>query len=255
MYDIDTTNIKKERKFFYPFFIAGLLFLIAMAWLYISQIIKLKSLDSSVMSIGVDIKSYVNDEGRNMYTAVYIYEVNGEIYECGSRYSSSVYPSNNNKNVYYDSKNPLNCMSEYSKSGNNILLICMLLPIVFIVMASVNINKVNKRLKIISELNKTGKLVKNLPYHLENSGKEVNEVPIQMPVIEYTLPNGDNVTLYGDARHDRKNRDKDGMVDLVIDENNPQNYFIDFEINRLSGNLPQDYFKENQASTNKIDNA
>lgn len=183
MYDIDTTNIKKERKFFYPFFIAGLLFLIAIGWLYISQIIKLKSLDSSVMSIGVDIKSYVNDEGRNMYTAVYIYEVNGEIYECGSRYSSSVYPSNSNKNVYYDSKNPLNCMSEYSKSGNNILLICMLLPIVFIVMASVNINKVNKRLKVISELNKNGKLVKNLPYHLENSGREVNEVPIQMPVI------------------------------------------------------------------------
>ena len=35
-----------------------------------------------------------------------------------------------------------------------------------------------------------------------------------------------------------------GLVDLVIDENNPTNYFIDFDINRLGGNLPSDYYVE-----------
>ena len=39
------------------------------------------------------------------------------------------------------------------------------------------------------------------------------------------------------------------MVDLLIDESNPDNYYIDFEINRLSGNLPQDYYQ--QASINQ----
>ena len=53
---------------------------------------------------------------------------------------------------------------------------------------------------------------------------------------------------YGDARYDRKTFDSDGMVDLLIDENNPENYFIDFEINRINGNLPQDYYQQNSQS-------
>ena len=61
---------------------------------------------------------------------------------------------------------------------------------------------------------------------------------------------------------DRKVADADGMVDLIIDENDPNNYFIDFEINRLTGNLPTDYYKpttneqqnNNQANQNNNTN-
>ena len=103
-------------------------------------------------------------------------------------------------------------------------------------------------MKLIKELNKKGKLVKNLQYHLEDTGMSVNHVQIQRPVVEYTLPSGSVVTLYGDPRHDGKLYDADGMVDLVIDENNPNNYFIDFEINRLTGNLPTDYYNPDNSS-------
>lgn len=51
---------------------------------------------------------------------------------------------------------------------------------------------------------------------------------------------GTQITLYGDSRNDRKLCDEDGLVDLLIDESSPDNYYIDFEINRLSGNLSQD---------------
>ena len=51
--------------------------------------------------------------------------VNGKTYKCESTSSSSIYPSNDNKKVYYDSKNPSNCMTKYSKSVNNILLFCL----------------------------------------------------------------------------------------------------------------------------------
>lgn len=254
MYDINTKNVKKGRRFFYIFFLVGLLFLVIMGWIYISSIIKLKSMDSSVTSTNVEVKSYIDDEGATMYSPVYSYEVNGESYTCGSSGSSSINPGNSNKTVYYDSKNPSNCMTEYSKSGNNIILIFMLIPIIFIVVAVVNIMKVNKRVKTILALNQTGKLVKNLPYRLENSGTVVNGVPIQMPVVDYVLPNGCNIILYGDARHDRKIYDFDGMVDLLIDENNPENYFIDFEINRISGNLPQDYYQQSVNSNANIQN-
>ena len=51
------------------------------------------------------------------------------------------------------------------------------------------------------------------------------------------------------APYNRKYSDQDGMVDLVIDENSPKNYFIDFEINRLSGNLPSDYAQSSNTGT------
>jgi len=254
MFDINTKNVKKGRRFYYIFLVVGILFLFIIGGIFVSNIIKLNSLDSTILSTRVEVKSYVNDEGNTMYSPVYHYEVNGQNYSCGSNSSSSNNPGTQNKNVYYDSKNPSNCMTEYSKSGNYIILLFLLLPIIFILVAVINIRKVNKRIKAILELNQKGKLVKNLPYRLENTGMVVNNVPIQRPVVDYTLSSGTIITLYGDARHDKKQSDSDGMVDLLIDESNPDNYYIDFEINRLSGNLPQDYYQEPMMNQNNLSN-
>ncbi len=249
MFDINTKNVKKGKNIFYIFLAAGLLFLIMIGGIYASSIIELNSLDSKVLSEHVEIKSYINDEGTTMYSPVYYYSVNGERYTCGTNSSSNHNPGTQNKTVYYDSKNPSKCMTEYSKSSNFILLAFMIIPIIFILVAVINIRKVNKRVKAILELNNKGKLIKNLPYRLENTGTVINGVPIQKPVVDYTLSTGKQITLYGDPRNDKKQYDADGMVDLLIDESNPDNYYIDFEINRLSGNLPQDYYQ--QASINQ----
>jgi len=114
----------------------------------------------------------------------------------------------------------------------------------------INIKNINKKIKIINELNKKGKLVKNLPYRLENTGMTLNNRRIKRLVVDYKLSTGTVITLYGDARHDRKHYDEDGMVDLLIDESNPENFYIDFEINRLTGNLSQDYYQQNQTDLN-----
>lgn len=254
MFDINTKNVKKGRRFFYIFLAAGILFLFTFGGIFVSNIVKLNSLDSTVLSTRVEVKSYVNDEGSTMYSPIYYYEVNGQNYSCSSNASSSNNPGTQNKKVYYDSKNPSNCMTEYSKSGNYITLVFLLLPIMFIIVAVTNIKKVNKRVKAILELNQKGKLIKNLPYRLENTGMTVNNVPVQRPVIDYTLSSGTQVTLYGDPRHDRKHYDADGMVDLLIDESNPDNYYIDFEINRLSGNLSQDYYQQPMMNENNPSN-
>lgn len=251
MFDINIKNVKKGKRLFYIFLIAGVLFFILISGILVSNIIKLNSLDSTVLSTSVEVKSYINDEGTTMYSPVYYYVVNGLSYSCSSNSSSSINPGTENKTVYYDSSNPTNCMTEYSKSSSYIIAIFLIIPIVCIGIGVINIKKANKRIKTILELNQKGKLVKNLPYRLENTGMTVNNVPLQRPVVDYTLGNGMTVTLYGDARHDRKHFDKDGMVDLLIDENNPDNYFIDFEINRSSGNLPEDYYQSNnQANEN-----
>ncbi len=245
MYDINTKNLKKGKNVFYGFVAVGLLFLIILGGALFYNYTKLKSLDSKIISTNVEVKSYEDDEGTTTYSPVYYYEVDGKEYACDSNSYSSINPGTSNKTVYYNSNNPSSCMTEFSKSTNTILLIAMLIPILSIVVGIVNTSKISKKIKATKELNQKGKLVKNLSYRLESSGLEVNGVQIQRPVVDYVLPSGSSITLYGDRRHDQKMADADGMVDLVIDESNPDNYFIDFEINRLSGNLPQDYFNQN----------
>ena len=240
MYDIITNNVKKGKEFFLLFFIVGILILVIMLAIVIFGYVRLNSLDSKTTSRRVVVHSYY-DEGERVYSPIYYYTVDGKNYSC-SNSSSDINPGTTNKTVYYDSKDPSKCTTDYSKSSYMIVIIAMLLPLLSVIIAVVNMRKISKRIKKIEELNQIGKLVKNLPYRLENSNMSVNDVPIQKPVVDYVLPSGSVITLYGDSRHDGKYSDADGMVDLVIDESNPDNYFIDFEINRLSGNLPTDFY-------------
>jgi len=245
MYDINTKVIKKGYKFFFIFLAAGIIFGVILGAVLISNKKKADSMDASVMSFRVEVRTSENSDGDTMYSPTYYYRVDGTEYSCPSNSSSSVYPSEDNKLVYYDSKNPSKCVNSYSLNTNKILLLVMLIPVIFIVIAVLNMVKVSKRVKLVQELNERGKLVKNLPYRLEDTGTVVNNVPIQRIVVDYKLPSGTTLTLKGDPRYDKKTGDADGMVDLVIDENNPDNYFIDFEINRLTGNTPSDYYQGN----------
>lgn len=246
MYDINLKNVKKGKNIYYTFLIVGILVFIALTAIYVSIKIKFHSLDSNIISTNVVVNSYTNDEGRIMYRPTYYFEVDNKEYECSSALSSSKHPGTENKIVYYDSKNPYDCMSEDSILDNNFLLIFYILPIVFISLGAILIRNINKRIKIINELNKNGKLIKNLPYRLENTNVSINGIAIKRLVIDYTLNNGTVITLRGDGRFDKKHFDHDGMVDLLIDENNTENYYIDFEINRLTGNRPEDYYDLNK---------
>lgn len=254
MYDIDTSNVKKGIKFFLMFLFAGVFLLGILLAILIMNIINYKSLDSEIVPNHIEINTYKDSDGDTMYSPIYYYNIRGKEYKCSSQGGSSIMPSTKNRKVYFDSKNPTRCMTDYSRGNNKWILLFLLLPIVFIGTAVYNIIKVNKRIKLINNLNTTGKLVKNLPYRLENTGMSFNGIQIKKPVVDYTLPSGTTITLQGDPRHDKKVADKDGMVDLIIDEANPNNYFIDFEINRLSGNLPTDYYTNDQIFQNNGNN-
>lgn len=125
------------------------------------------------------------------------------------------------------------------------LILFFILPLTFCFIGFKHIQNIYKRIKIVKHLNEYGKLVKGIPYKLETTGMSVNNYPVLKPVVNYQLPNGQFVRLEGDPRHDFKERDSDGLVDMVIDEVNPEWYFIDFEINRYSGNRKSDYYVEN----------
>ena len=109
--------------------------------------------------------------------------------------------------------------------GNGNLLILgaifpmFLFPMLFIIIGIFNLNKTNKRIKIINELNKTGKLIKGLPYKLEHTNIKRNNMVISVPAVDYQLPDGTIVHLTALTCYHYSNKDKDGLADLIIEDN------------------------------------
>lgn len=242
MYDINVKVIKKGKNFFYIFFGMGLLFLIIFGGVFISIINTQKAVDSTTRSIRMIVEEDRDSDGDREYDKIFIYEVDGKEYECngGSSYSR---PTEYVEIIRYDKENPSTCIAGEENQPLWVFAIGFIVPVIFIIISVVNFAKIDKRVKMVKELNETGKLVKGIPYRMVPSGTVVNNVPILKPVIDYKLPSGSVIELQGDARFDRKTFDADGLVDLVIDESNPDNYFIDFEINRKDGNRDSDYYK------------
>ncbi len=241
MYDIDIKNVKKGRAFNWIFIGSGLLGTIIMLIIFFSQILNRNSLDSQTMSTSVNPNRH-QDGSDYAYSPIFVYEVDGQTYTCASGVSSSIGPGEGPHVIYYDSKDPSNCMSDYVEKIDWLILPFALAPTIFIIVGACMNHSISKRIKQIEALNQTGKLIKNLPYHLAESDISVNDRPLMKIAVNYRLPNGETVELSGDPRYDRKESDDDGKVDLVIDESNPKNYFLDFNINRISGNRSSDYY-------------
>ncbi len=109
-----------------------------------------------------------------------------------------------------------------------------------------------KKIKRLEELNKIGKLIKGIPYRLVNSNTYSGDDPLSQIEIKYILSSGKEVTLHGDPISNSKKVERFGKADLVIDENNPDNYYVDFEINRLLGNTSADYYVNPNGEENNI---
>ena len=90
--------------------------------------------------------------------------------------------------------------------------------------------QVEEKNKMYDYLEQHGKLVKGLKYQMQSTGKKINKRPIYMIVAEYELESGSVIKLFGDGRFDRKYADEDGLVDAIIDPDNPQNCYLDFNI-------------------------
>ena len=252
MYKIDRRNIKKGRLFHIIFLSLGSLFLVVILVVIFFASISMKSVkdyDTSVLADEIEIvevrsHSYDRETGYESehitYSPKYHFKYKGELYTCNST-SSSSFVDTSKKLVYFDSDNPQNCLTEYDASSKPMMLIflvlMLLLPAIFITIGIIGFLKMKKRLDKYTHLENNGVLYKNLPYRMEHTGISMNHVPIMKLVVDFTLPNGLTVVLYGDPRFDYKTADADGMVDVLIDLNNPENYFVDFNIEEKNGLL------------------
>ena len=246
MYDINLKVIKKGYSFWLIFLIVGVLMFGIPGVIITIDAINQSKIDSETLSIKSEIWEDEDDEGYEYYGVTYTYEVNGLMYECDSNKEYDTRPYGTlTSTIEYASVDPEICnVKGEGTDGSEILfmLIWSVMPLIFVGLAIYNMNKITKRVRKVKQLNEIGKLVKGVPYEMKETGMSVNEVEIYKPVAKYYTPTGELLELNGDARFDHKSEDYDGLVDLVIDENDHTNYFIDFEINRIGGNLQSDFY-------------
>jgi hypothetical protein len=240
MFEIDYKSIKKGHGLFYVFFIIGIVLTILFTILFISAIIKKNSLNREVKADYIIPNEHYDDDGDLMYSPIYYYTVNGKQYSCSSNYSSSKTPSEHGV-VYYEKGNPSNCLSDYSSSYHLFMLIGVGMGLLFGCVGGFFVIKQRKCMKRAKYLAIHGKLIKNIPYTMKPTNTYLNGREIKKIAIDYTPPNGLTIHLTGNSRFDGKDYDEDGLVDLLIDPNDPNNYFIDFNIG-YSGNVQVEYY-------------
>lgn len=230
MYNINFKNTKKGYLFGSIFFAVGVLFFIIFSWLTFNGIVKKYSLDSSVVAKYIDQNCHRDSEGSSLCSPIYYYEVEGVEYTCKIGYSSSDTASESQNKVYYDSNNPSDCVTDYTAKPKLYMYLICLFPLIFVFLGIFQISKVNKKIKRMKHLAMHGTLIKNLPYTMERTNVNVNGNNLLAIAVNYTLPSGSVIHLVGDPRYDRQQADSDGLVDLLIDPNDPNNYYIDFNI-------------------------
>ena len=112
MYNISTKNIKKGSWLWILFLAIGIIFLLAISYMLFFNTNKMKDLDGKVLSYEVDVEIRQGDTGA-MYSPTYKFRVGEKSYSCPSNISSSIYPSSENKYVYYSCKH---CNWNYSRN-------------------------------------------------------------------------------------------------------------------------------------------
>lgn len=210
-------------------------------------------LDSKTTSYDMDVitEERRDDDGNyyEEYSPVYLYEVNDEKYSCPSNNYSRIHPINKKETIYYNSKNPKECASNINIiNGIIIYSFLIIIFVIIFIFSNISITKINKLYKNIEILNNKGKLIKGLPFRVEYRKHLGKKYPII--VIDYKKRDGSVITLKSDIRVDGISKTKDNLADLVIDEDDNNIYFIDFDINRVSGNLPTDYYNNSLNNNN-----
>jgi len=81
--------------------------------------------DSTVKAHRIYVSENSDSDGTT-YSPTYYYRVDGKEYECKAQMGSSSYPDESKNTIYYDSKNPQDCKTEYDKSSGKILGIVLL---------------------------------------------------------------------------------------------------------------------------------
>ena len=79
-----------------------------------------KKYDEIAFATHIDPNEHEDSDGNTIYSPIYTFKVRGVEFTCKAKTGSSFSPSEKKNKVYYDSKNPENCLVEYEKSTSKV---------------------------------------------------------------------------------------------------------------------------------------
>lgn len=231
MYELNYKNAKKIANIGLPFLLIGVVCLIVLVCMIYFKTAKKARMDATVEAYKVEINSHRDSDGTTLYRPTYFYTVDGKDYQYTLSYSTNVGVDRmEDKTLYYNSGDPSDVMAEYENGFNITYLVLGIFICIFPPVGIMMLNKSRKQVAKMKKLAVNGTLIRDLEYRLVPTGYTVNSRRIMAIEVDYELPSGSVITLIGEPRFDRKSHDSDGFVDLLIDLNDPDNYYIDFNI-------------------------
>lgn len=249
MIEISKNNVYKSRLFWTICLLIGLVIGGIFGYLYFFKDAKNSVYNKEVLAYKIDENCYIYKDGDESCSPIYYYKVDENEYVCKSKKASKE-ASDNKKLVYYKSDDPSYCITEYDVTSNWLYLACFGVGGILVLFGILGIINSYWKLVKINRLSKNGTLFKGVKYKLVSINSITGD-DLMRPEVDLTLPNGKVIHLVGDFRYDKKYHTANSTVDVLIDLDHLNTYFIDYEI-RVSSNIKNkiiDYRKPVNNST------
>lgn len=225
MYSID--NILKTNKLMYK-----IIFIFSLVFILFFSIIGLKDIINVSSTYNRKVKSNISEyipTDNNMYKKVYYFDADNRQFSC---LDSVVINNKNNqidkKTIYYNFEDPNVCTTNIIKKTNLIVYIFIILLCIPLLIGLIGMIKINKKLNKIKMLSKCGKLVKNLQYEVVEMKKKNGNI-LYKAKTKYKVKN-QVLILYSESIYDKKLFKEYPTIDLLINENDVNDYYLDFNI-------------------------
>ena len=225
MYSID--NILKTNKLMYKIiFIFNLVFILLFSIFALKDIINVSSIYNR--KVKSNISEYIPTD-NNMYKKVYYFAADNRQFSC---LDSVVINSKNNqidkKTIYYNFEDPNVCTTNIIKKTNLIVYMFIISLCIPLLIGLIGMIKINKKINKIKMLSKCGKLVKNLQYEVVETKKRNGNI-LYKAKTKYKFKN-QVLILYSESIYDKKLFKEYPTIDLLINENDVNDYYLDFNI-------------------------
>lgn len=225
MYSID--NILETNKLMYK-----IIFIFSLAFILFFSIIGLKDIINVSSTYNRKVKSNISEyipTDNNMYKKVYYFDADNRQFSC---LDSVVINNKNNKidkkTIYYNFEDPNVCTTNIIKKTNLIVYIFIISLCIPLLIGLIGMIKINKKINKIKMLSKCGKLVKNLQYEVVEMKKKNGNI-LYKAKTKYKVKN-QVLILYSESIYDKKLFKEYPTIDLLINENDVNDYYLDFNI-------------------------
>ena len=230
MYKVNLKYLRKRRIYYITPVILGIALFLPFYMVFFRGVVKRMFLDSEIVATNINGNcTAVNDKIR--CAPIYYFSINGDPYVCKTIFSTEMNLDVFDRTVYYNSKRPSQCVTAYDASPPGIAYLLLLAPFFCLLIGLFILVIQYKKVRIVKYLCRHGKLVKGLPYTIEKTGIKVGNKEKMIPVARYTDESGVTYRLEGESRLGNM---RAKTIDLLIDEENPRDYYyLEFNIREI----------------------